>query len=249
MPFENAINFVMDRCIKMSVYSFDTEIAELVGVNAATIYHNMQFWINKNKANNNNYKDGNWWIYNSVKAWQELFPFMTIRAVRTALQKLIDAGLIEKGEYNAKGYDKTTWYAICQNRQMDLSETANGFVNNDKPIPVSNPVSNPSNDCPDEQSHPTELVEKAFHHFWKVWKQTKKDIGKVDTSPKESTLEKKWKPMFNKAYFKTHTIEQFKQEVSDICQFVIDAHNVDGFNRFENMQTGKFFNEKQWRDK
>ena len=174
---------------------------------------------------------------------------MTIRAVRTALQKLIDAGLIEKGEYNAKGYDKTTWYAICQNRQMDLSETANGFVNNDKPIPVSNPVSNPSNDCPDEQSHPTELVEKAFHHFWKVWKQTKKDIGKVDTSPKESTLEKKWKPMFNKAYFKTHTIEQFKQEVSDICQFVIDAHNVDGFNRFENMQTGKFFNEKQWRDK
>lgn len=232
----------------MSVYSFDTEIAELVGVNAATIYHNMQFWINKNKANNNNYKDGNWWIYNSVKAWQELFPFMTIRAVRTALQKLIDAGLIEKGEYNAKGYDKTTWYAICQNRQMDLSETANGFVNNDKPIPVSNPVSNPNNDSSTEQSPPTELVEKAFHHFWGVWKQTKKDIGKVDTSPKESTFEKKWKPMFNKAYFKTHTIEQFKQEVSDICQFVVDAHSVDGFNRFENMQTGRFLNEKQWRD-
>lgn len=108
---------------------------------------------------------------------------------------------------------------------------------------------NKDNDCPDEQSHPTELVEKAFQHFWGVWKQTKKDIGKIDTSPKESTFEKKWKPMFNKAYFKTHTIEQFKQEVSDICQFVVDAHSVDGFNRFENMQTGKFFNEKQWRDK
>lgn len=111
------------------------------------------------------------------------------------------------------------------------------------------PTNEPNNDCPDEQSHPTELVEKAFHHFWGVWKQTKKDIGKVDTSPKESTFEKKWKPMFNKAYFKTHTIEQFKQEVSDICQFVVDAHNVEGFNRFENMQTGKFFNEKQWRDR
>lgn len=110
------------------------------------------------------------------------------------------------------------------------------------------PTNEPNNDCPDEQSHPTELVEKAFQHFWKVWKQTKKDIGKIDTSPKESTFGKKWKPMFNKAYFKTHTIEQFKQEVSDICQFVVDAHNVEGFNRFENMQTGKFFNEKQWRD-
>lgn len=114
-------------------------------------------------------------------------------------------------------------------------------------IPDS-PITNKDNDCPTEQSHPTELVEKAFNHFWKVWKQTKKDIGKVDTSPKESTFEKKWKPMFNKAYFKTHTIEQFKQEVSEICQFVVDAHGVDGFNRFENMQTGRFFNEKQWRD-
>lgn len=99
-----------------------------------------------------------------------------------------------------------------------------------------------------DQPYPLELVEKAFHHFWGVWKQTKKDIGKIDTSPKEATFEKKWKPMFNKAYFKSHTIEQFKQEVSDICQFVVDAHNVEGFNRFENMQTGKFFNEKQWRD-
>lgn len=137
-------------------------------------------------------------------------------------------------------------------KQKDSENNAKGMRThsdsnaNHKPLTINQEL---NNDSSNEQSHPTELVEKAFHHFWGVWKQTKKDIGKVDTSPKESTFEKKWKPMFNKAYFKTHTIEQFKQEVSDICQFVVDAHNVDGFNRFENMQTGKFFNEKQWRDK
>lgn len=111
----------------------------------------------------------------------------------------------------------------------------------DSPTPKDNGSSN-------EQPYPSELVEKAFTHFWQCWKDTKKSIGKVDTSPKESTFEKKWKPMFNKQYFKSHTVDEFKEEVNRICKFVVDAHNVDGFNRFENMQTGKFFNEKQWRD-
>lgn len=99
-----------------------------------------------------------------------------------------------------------------------------------------------------DQPYPLKLVEKAFEHFWKIWKQAKKDIGKVDTSPKGDTFKKKWKPMFNASYFKTRTIEQFKQEVSDICQFVVDAHSLEGFNNFEHMQTGKFLSRKQWRD-
>lgn len=33
----------------MSVYSFDTKIAELVGVNAATIYYNLEFWLIRTK--------------------------------------------------------------------------------------------------------------------------------------------------------------------------------------------------------
>ena len=107
---------------------------------------------------------------------------------------------------------------------------------------------NKDNGSSTEQPYPSELVEKAFTHFWQCWKDTKKSIGKVDTSPKESTFEKKWKPMFNKQYFKSHTVDEFKEEVNRICKFVVDAHSVDGFNRFENMQTGKFFNEKQWRD-
>jgi len=114
-------------------------------------------------------------------------------------------------------------------------------------IPDS-PTPNKDNGRSIDQPYPLELVEKAFEHFWKIWKQAKKDIGKVDTSPKGDTLKKKWKPMFNASYFKTHTIEQFKQEVSDICQFVVDAHSLEGFNNFEHMQTGKLLSRKQWRD-
>ena len=231
----------------MSVYSFDTEIAEMVGVNAATIYHNLEFWVNKNEANNQNFRDGNHWVYNSVNAWLRLFPFMTTRSIRTALDKLVSAGLVETGQYNDKGYDKTTWYAICQKRQVHLSEMTNPFVRNDKPIPISKPISKPVKDN-DRSADQSEVVQKAFEWFWsKSWKPAKKSIGKTDTSPKAYNFDKRWKPLFNSAYFKKNTVEQFKAEVNAIANFCKEAHEADR-GRFENMQLARFLSEKQWRD-
>lgn len=104
------------------------------------------------------------------------------------------------------------------------------------------------NGSSNEQPLPSELIEKAFEHFWKTWKQCKKDCNVTDTSAKGKTFDSKWKPMFNSAYFKKHSIDEFKAEVNKICDFARDAHKVDGFNSFTNMQTGKFFTNKQWRD-
>lgn len=103
------------------------------------------------------------------------------------------------------------------------------------------------NDRPEGQSR-TELVDRAYQYVWDKWKSCKKQIGKTDTSPKAKTLEKKWRPMFNAAYFKSHTEQQFKDEVNAICKFIAEAHAIEGFNRFENMQLPAFLGEKQWRD-
>jgi hypothetical protein len=92
------------------------------------------------------------------------------------------------------------------------------------------------------------VVENAFEWFWtNCWKPTKKSIGKVDTSPKSFNLEKRWKPLFNKKYFMTHTPEKFKAEVNTLATFCREAHNADR-GRFENMQLARFLSEKQWRD-
>jgi len=123
------------------IYSFDTDIAKEVGVNAATIYHNIQFWCAKNKANNSNYYDGEYWCYNSVSAWEELFPFLSTRQIRTALTKLEEKDFIAVGCYNKSSYDRTKWYRpLCQ---FHLSKMTNQFVRNDKPIPDSKPDSKP----------------------------------------------------------------------------------------------------------
>lgn len=138
----------------MSLHSFDPNIAAKVGVNAAVIYQNLVFWAEKNKANQRHIKDGYVWTYNSRRAFSELFPYLSESQVKTAIKKLVDMGLVVKGEYNNAMYDRTNWYspaitadwvssAIGQKPPMDWTDISNGLDENDQPIPDSKPYTKP----------------------------------------------------------------------------------------------------------
>lgn len=133
-------------------YTFDEEVAKEYGVNEAIMIANFQFWIKKNKANDENYFDGHYWTYNSNKALQELFPFWSAKTIRTTLGHLKDQNILITGNYNKQTYDRTLWYAFVDedkwlglNRQMDLPKTANGLAENGKPIPDNIPDINKEN--------------------------------------------------------------------------------------------------------
>lgn len=113
-------------------HSFDVEVAKEYGINAAIILNNLNFWIEKNRANDENFFDGKFWTYNSVSAFEKLFPYMTSKQIRISLTKLENSGLIVTGNYNKSAYDRTKWYAltdkgnsIMQKRQMNLPEREN----------------------------------------------------------------------------------------------------------------------------
>ena len=139
-------------------YSFDVKLAEKYGVGEAILIRHFVFWIFKNKAEGINFRAGRTWTYMPLKNFIPIFPFWTIRQLRVIRDRLIKQKVIIKGCYNRRGYDRTSWYAfcnekpfvrfdkwICQKRQMDLSERANAFVRNDTPIPVITTNPNPSN--------------------------------------------------------------------------------------------------------
>jgi DNA-binding PadR family transcriptional regulator len=104
------------------MHSFDVEIAAEYGINAAILLQNLDFWIAKNKANKENYIDGRYWTYNSIKAYKELFPYMSERQISKALKKLADEGLIVTGNYNNSAYNHTTWYAITEKGKSILQK-------------------------------------------------------------------------------------------------------------------------------
>jgi len=121
----------------MNLHTFDPEIAVLVGMPAAVIYQNIRFWIAKNEANGHNYKDGRYWTYNSIAAFKKLFPYLSEKQVRTALDRLIESGLILKACHSDDKYDRTSWYTlsapICPDGKIDQSPGADdGFATEGK---------------------------------------------------------------------------------------------------------------------
>lgn len=115
---------------------FDVEIAEKYSINAAVILQNLAHWIQKNEANDVNYYDGDYWTYNSNKAFAELFPYLSSKQIRTALEMLIDDGVIITGNYNKSTYDRTLWYTLTDKGRdiLHLAPKANGNAQKDKSI-------------------------------------------------------------------------------------------------------------------
>ena len=128
----------------MSAHQFDPAIAARVGLNAAVIYQNLFYWAEKNAANGRHFYDGRWWTYNSVSAFADLFPYLTGKQIRTALDKLESSGLIVSGCFNKSAYDRTKWYSpTCLNAQTDLPKKTNENDQKGEPIPDINTNNKP----------------------------------------------------------------------------------------------------------
>lgn len=152
-------------------HSFDTELAVEYGLAEAIILNNMRFWIEKNEANKENYFDGCYWTYNSIKAYSLMFPYLSEKAIRLALKNLIDKGLIKTGNYNKSAFDRTLWYAFTQKgksifpkRQMDFSEKENGFTQKGEPIPDINHIRKPDNKTDNKKEKATSLDSVIFEY-------------------------------------------------------------------------------------
>ena len=131
---------------------FNTEIAKEVGVNAAVILENIAHWVLKNKANDKNFYDGHYWTYNSRTAMTALFPYLSEKQVRYALDALRKADMVLTGNYNKSSYDRTLWYTVsdsCAKKYfpelLDWPKMANELDCVGQPIPDINTNNKPDN--------------------------------------------------------------------------------------------------------
>ena len=138
---------------------FNTEIAKEVGVNAAVILENIAHWVLKNKANDKNFYDGHYWTYNSRTAMTALFPYLSEKQVRYALDALRKADMVLTGNYNKSSYDRTLWYTVsdsCAKKYFpelfDWPKKANELDGVGQPIPDINTNNKPDNNI----SHQTD---------------------------------------------------------------------------------------------
>ncbi|WP_052193888.1 hypothetical protein [Cetobacterium sp. ZOR0034] len=136
-------------------HSFDIDLAKEYGIEEAIMIENIAFWIKKNMVNNKHYIEDKYWTFNSVRAFNELFPYMNPSKINRTLKKLEKIGIIEIGKHNKAAYDQTSWYTIINEEILEkyklipdncsFCKMKNGFVNlqnrsvqNEKPIPYVN---------------------------------------------------------------------------------------------------------------
>lgn len=93
-------------------HSFDVGIAKECGIEAACIFNHLCHWILHNRIKGSNYHEGRTWTYDNQEKMAQYLPYLNVRQIKYALQKLYDAKLIIKGNFNKDRFDKTNWYAL-----------------------------------------------------------------------------------------------------------------------------------------
>lgn len=134
-------------------------VAIRYGLEEAIFLDSIVFWYKENRANNRNHYDGRFWTYNSVKAFDELFPWWSSKQIRRIINSCKDQGTILVGNYNEDPRDRTVWYSPCDELlalyglgeegncirpfgQMQFPEQADTFAQTGEPLPCNNHVYN-----------------------------------------------------------------------------------------------------------
>lgn len=132
-------------------------VALKYGLEEAIFLESVVYWYRTNRAENRNYHDGRWWTYNSLAAFEVLFPWWSAKQLRRIINSCKEQGALLTGNYNKDRRDRTVWYTpsadlmalygesemgkgICQNGQMQMPERAHSAAQMGKPLPCNTPV-------------------------------------------------------------------------------------------------------------
>lgn len=127
----------------------ESHVAAAYGLEEAIFLHSLMFWYRTNRGNDANFRDGRWWTYNSVKAFEAVFPWWNAGQIRRIITRCKEKGAMLSGDYNEDRRDRTAWYSpsdellelygelentncICRKRQMQLPDPSSSSDENGK---------------------------------------------------------------------------------------------------------------------
>src|SRR5436190_4441691 len=93
-------------------HQFDVAHAQKYGVTEAVLISYIRYFIAVNQDNKVNFFEGRTWVYHTVAEYQEIFFYLTIRQVRTALNHLVKAGVLITGHFGHP-FDRVLWYSFA----------------------------------------------------------------------------------------------------------------------------------------
>lgn len=167
-------------------------VALRYGMEEAIFLDSIVFWYKENKANDRNFQDGRWWTFNTVSAFEKLFPWWSAKQIRRIITSCREQGALLSGCYNEDRRDRTLWYSpsdallalygmaeeaepdgetgncICPDGQTSADQT--GKCNKEHVIThVFPPISPQGEEQPEETEEPEENPPDLFDAFWSAY--------------------------------------------------------------------------------
>lgn len=152
------------------------ELATRIGLNEAIILQQIHYWIEINKKANKNFKDNEYWVFNSLEGWHSQFPFWGRNTIQRTIKRLESMKLLAIGNYNKLKIDRTKWYRInykvlecleqspfAQIGATNIPNWVNHITKMGIPLPETNPEINPKN-----KVYISELMDVYLEKYEKV---------------------------------------------------------------------------------
>ena len=111
-------------------YCVSVEDTIKYGITAAAIIGRVKWWCEYNKKNKvkDRYHNDFWWSgFMSSKELSEQLG-ISRKTIETHLSKLLKTGVLIKGVFNKKGYDRTSWYRVNPFPQIEDMVSSNQVI-------------------------------------------------------------------------------------------------------------------------
>lgn len=126
----------MNATLKLLLSSKDnilinTQLAVEIGLNEAIVLRQVYYWVEHYETEKKNFKDGKYWVYNSMKQWRsDNFPFMSEKTIERAFKSLREKELILVGDYSSDRMKRPNWYTINDKKFEKLMKKIMGMEDN-----------------------------------------------------------------------------------------------------------------------
>lgn len=100
----------------------------------AILLSHFNYWISVNSNKKKNFHEGKYWTYDTLTDIHDHFPYWSVKQIERLINKLVDCGVLIKGNFNQNKYDRTCWYTIDLDRlnEMVTVISRNREINNPK---------------------------------------------------------------------------------------------------------------------
>lgn len=99
-------------------------LAKMIGLNESIILQQIHYWITKKQGIIHENKQ---WIYNSIKSWNEQFPFFSENTIRRTIENLVKLKILDLKQLSEDKRDRTNYYSI---NYKELENSTNAFTQN-----------------------------------------------------------------------------------------------------------------------